>query len=102
MMIERVVMAAVEQLCAHADVTVELLDALEYPLGETLSAVAELGVAGVDVEVDDGRLILAIRLRTILHEPLTALGESADLVTAFFEVGALDGSAGLSLAGTLG
>lgn len=100
--IERVVMAAVDQLCAHADISVELLDALEFPLGEALGAVAEFGVVRVGIEVDAGRLAVTIELRTMSHDPSAVLGDAAGVVSSFFEVRPLTGSTGLSLSGELG
>ncbi|MEP1125760.1 MAG: hypothetical protein ABJH68_17915 [Ilumatobacter sp.] len=101
-MIERVVVAAVEQLCAHDDVTVELLEALEFPLGEALVAAAGLGITKVDLDVSAGRLHVEVHLLVPPESPSVVLGDAADVVSAFFDVAALTESSGLSLTGPLG
>lgn len=100
-MVERVVVAAVEQLCGHDDITVELLDALEFPLAEALGAVADLGVTQVELDVAAGRLHVAIHLHTQPPSPSAVFGDAAGVVSAFFDVAALTGSTGLSLTGPL-
>lgn len=99
--IERVVIATVDQLCAHTDIAIDLLDALEYPLGESVMAASAYGISRIAVQIVEGRLDVELHLQTTVPDARAALGDSVDVVTSFFDVHLLDGSAGLLLTGSV-
>lgn len=100
--ISRVVLALVDQLCADADVDIALLDALEFPLGETLSALHGYGVVAVDVRIAANDLQVEIQLATAVPEPDAMLGDAAEAVRSFFDVRAAHDASHVSIVGTLG
>ena len=99
--VERVVGAAVDQLCAENDIDIALLDALEHPLGESLSALAPFGIARVDIEVTSSTLRLDVHLESDIADPVASLGDTAEVVLSFFDLKPLDRSREISLLGSL-
>jgi len=84
--VSRSVMAAVDQLCAATDVPVSLLDALEVPLSESLSALYPLGIHDAKVWVADGRLSVRIGVATASGDTsIDMFGEADALIRSFFD-----------------
>lgn len=101
-MIARVVTALVDQLCADADIDIALLDALDYPLGETLSALHRFGVAGATVTVSLDELYVEIELSNAVSDAVEFLGTVDAVVGSFFDVMTADEAARVTLVGNLG
>lgn len=99
--VSRVVMAAVDQLAATADADIALLDALDYPLGETLAALDPNGVNAVDVEVVDDRLQLAVHLAQPPPESELPLGDAKGVIESFFDIEYPIGRSTVSIHGSL-
>ena len=99
--VERVVVAAVDQLCAQSDIDIALLEALEHPLGESLAALSAFEITRVDIEVDAMVLRVTVHVESDVPEPGVALGDAAVDVESFFEVRSIDDGRGLTLSGSL-
>lgn len=99
--IEQVVLATVDQLCAQHDVDIALLDALEYPLGEGIAALAPFGIARVGVDIDGSDLRIVVALDSEVTNLISALGDEADIVLCFFDRSRLHGTRELALVGRL-
>lgn len=83
--IRRVVMAAIDQLCAVHDVELRLLECLDVPVGAALAAIRRFEIDAVEIAVTDFELAL----RIVCHaDPVSTSGElfdaDAELVEAFF------------------
>ncbi len=100
--ISRVVLALVDQLCADADIDITLLDALDYPLGETLAALHEFDVLGVTVGVSGGELHVDIELSRAVSNPFDLLGDATASVASFFDIRSSADSSIVALVGDLG
>ena len=100
--VDRVVLALVDQMCAEVDIDIALLDALEFPLGECLVALHEFDVRSVTVRLDGQILHTEIELAHPLPDGGLQLGESTDVVESFFEVRPSSDTASVSLVGRLG
>lgn len=98
----RVLMATIDNLVAHADPSVDVLDSIEFPIGESVIALHPFGVASAGVEVRDDRLDVAFELRSPLRSSTeSVLGDSSDVVHAFFEVERQDDPPRIRLIGRL-
>lgn len=100
-LISRAVMAAVDQVAAEEDVEIALLDALDYPLGETFEALRSYGIEAVDVEIGGGVIRLVVGLASPVPDVVWVLGENFDVVSSFFEVTAKSEPACIELSGSL-
>lgn len=94
--ISRAIVAATDQLCSMIDMSLDLLDALEYPLRECVAAIHRHGIARATVGTHDQTL----RLEIGLHGPISGdlvdvFGDAYDVVASFFEI--TSGSDGTSL-----
>ena len=100
-LISRAVMAAVDQVAAEEDVDIALLEALDYPLGETFEALRSYGIESVDIAIGEGVIRLIVGLATPVSDVHHILGENIDVVSSFFEVTARPAPACVELSGSL-
>jgi len=84
--VQRVVLATVDQMCGEADVSVDFLTAIEYPLEESISAVAPFGITEIRVSLDERRLVVSITATDPMPSAGPPLGDSNDVITSFFEI----------------
>ena len=99
--IHRTVLATVDQLSAHADVSIALLEALDFPLEEILTAVVPFGIERVEMTVAEHRLSIAISLDAPIEAFDRPLGGSSGVVASFFDVRVSDDARELTLVGDL-
>lgn len=85
--IVRTIVTAADHLCAAADISIALLDALEVPLSEGLSALHAAGIDVAVVGVSDDRLTLDINTRRALPSDTSEIfGPAFDIVGSFFDI----------------
>ena len=99
-MVHRVVMAVVDHVAAEADPDVEMLDALEAPIGETVEALAPAVIAAVAVSLGGARLTVDLELRDDVSLP-TSIAETLPIATSFFEIDGGHSSRRVRLEGSL-
>lgn len=98
----RTILTAADHLCAGANISIALLDALEVPLTESLESLNGSSVESATVDVVDGELRLEIGVRRPLPEGITDLfGDAAEIVDAFFSVDRSSDAHRVSLVGSL-
>lgn len=100
-LVSRAVMAAVDQVVAEEDVEIALLEALDYPLGETFEALGSSGIETVDLAIGGGVIRVVVGLATPVSDVGRVLGEHLDVVSSFFEVTAKSEPACVELSGSL-
>ena len=98
----RVVMALVDQLCADADIDIALLDALEYPLGESVAALHRFEIRSATVHVESDELTVDIELAEPVPAVEVLLGDAGVVVESFFEVRRTADALGVALIGSWG
>lgn len=102
-LVVRAVVAAIDQLCAQAEVDIALLESLELPIGETVVALVHRPIVAAGVGVADGRLAIDLEVASTASEPWPDgfLGESGDLVASFFDITTSSAPPVLRLSGAL-
>lgn len=83
-------MAVVDQLSLRCDANIAILDALDFPLGESIEAFHHYGIESAHVRFDGSDLVVALSLSSRVADPIDLLGDSADVVSSFFAVGVAD------------
>lgn len=82
----RVLLATVDQLCAVADVGMDVLESLEFPLREVFEALGSYSLSDATVSVDRDELQVQLHLGTSVADVSNLLGDCEDVVTSFFDV----------------
>ena len=101
--VTRAVVAASDQLCSTVDMSLDLLDALEYPLSECIGALHPSRIHRVTVSTHDHTLVVEFGMETSIGpRPVDVLGGAHDAVAAFFEITCASDATTLSLEGSLG
>ena len=102
LIVVRTILTAADHLCAGANISIALLDALEVPLTESLVSLNSSSVASAVVDVVDDELRLEIGVRQPLPEDSTDLfGDAAEIIDAFFSVDRGSDGHRVSLVGSL-
>lgn len=86
-MMFRVVLAVVDQLGADADIDLAVLESLDVPLEDCISALTPRGVEAASVRMGDESLTIEMWLVAVDDILDTApLGDVTELVESFFDV----------------